>query len=188
MVNAPPDVRLSDEELRRNLSIIFFGGISTVEALILNTFWALLHHPDELLRVRKQPERIPKLLDEVMRWMSPVQSAVRHATRDVRLATADIQRGDVVACMLGAANRDPSVFEEPDQFRPQRPNSGAHLGFATGPHMCIGFRLAKAEATVAVTTLLEGFPDPELILEQSSAPEGHEFYQPRALTVRRRPS
>ena len=186
MVNAPQDVRLTDDELRRNLSIIFFGGISTVEALILNTFWALLHHPQELARVSEQPGRIPKVLDEVMRWMSPVQSAVRHATRDVRLGSVDVKRGDVVACMLGAANRDPSFFADPDQFRPERSNAGAHLGFATGPHMCIGFRLAKTEATVAMTTLLEAFPDPELVPERSSAPEGHEFHQPRALTIRRR--
>jgi cytochrome P450 len=185
MVNGTEGSRLEDAALRRNLSIIFFGGISTVEALILNTLWALLNHPHELARVREQPDRLPKVLDEVMRWLTPVQSAVRHATRDVQIGSAHIRRGDVVACMLGAANRDAAMFAEADKFQPDRSNSGAHLGFATGPHMCIGFRLAKAEATAAVETLLQAFPEVELDCAASSPPEGHEFYQPRSLTIRR---
>jgi cytochrome P450 len=186
MVNATEGIRLEDDELRRNLSIIFFGGISTVEALILNTLWALLHHPRDLASVREQPDRLPKMLDEVMRWLTPVQSAVRHVSKDVRIGSADIRRGDVIACMLGAANRDPAVFPDPDQFQPDRSNSGAHLGFATGPHMCIGFRLAKVEAAAAVQILLQEFPEPELDHASSSPPAGHEFYQPQSLTIRRR--
>ena len=73
-----------------------------------------------------------------------------------------------------------------DQFQPDRSNSGAHLGFATGPHMCIGFRLAKVEAAAAVQTLLQEFPEPELDHASSSPPAGYEFYQPRNLTIRRR--
>jgi cytochrome P450 len=186
MVNGTEGIRLEDDELRRNLSIIFFGGISTVEALILNTLWALLHHPRDLASVREQPDRLPKMLDEVMRWLTPVQSAVRHVTKDVRIGSADIRRGDVIACMLGAANRDPAVFPDPGRFQPDRSNSGAHLGFATGPHMCIGFRLAKVEAAAAVQTLLQEFPEPELDHASSPPPAGHEFYQPQSLTIRRR--
>lgn len=184
LVHAPSDGRLTDEEIWRNLLIIFFGGISTVEALILNTVWALMNHPEALRKVRDVPESLPRVLDEVMRWLSPVQSATRHATRDMELEGVVIRKGEVVNCMLAAANRDPRVFKDPDAFLPERTNADAHLGFATGTHMCIGFRLAKVEARIAIATLFDVLPEPELVMMATTPPEGHEFFQPRLLTLR----
>lgn len=183
LVNAPEGKRLSDEEIRRNMSIIFFGGISTVEALLLNSLWALLERPAEFERVRRDLCLMPKVVEETMRWMSPVQSATRHVTQDTELAGVRLKAGDVVNCMLGSANRDPSVFGEPWTFNIDRADIGHHIGFAVGPHTCLGFRLAKAETCIGLTHLLEQLPNMQLDRKRSSPPSGYEFRQPKRLTV-----
>jgi cytochrome P450 len=180
LLRAPEDRRLTDEELIRNLSIIFFGGISTVEALILNSLWALHTHPAVFQRVRAQPALLPSVIEETMRWMSPVQSATRHVVEDTELLGVAVRAGDTVNCMLGAANRDPRVFPLPDVFDIERPNAGAHLGFATGPHLCIGFRLAKMQVRIALEVLLRRFADFSL---STSPPTGYEFRQPRSMLM-----
>ena len=174
---------LADDEIRRNLLVIFFGGISTVEALILNCLWTLFSQAGVRAACASDPTNIPQLIEEVMRWRSPVHSATRHATRDVELGGVTIRAGDTVNCMLGAANRDPAMFHEPARFKLDRANARQHLGFATGSHSCIGFRLAKAEAAIALETLLRVWPNmvPDGPLEK---PTGFEFHQPRSMRVR----
>jgi cytochrome P450 len=184
LLHAPDEQKLSDDEIRRNLSIIFFGGISTVEALILNALWALFHHPEISQRVRADFGLLPRVLDETMRWLSPVQSATRHVTKDILFEGHQLRRGDTVNCMLGAANHDPAIFPNPEQFDIDRFNLGAHLGFATGPHACLGFRLAKAEASIAISQLLTLLPALALDRENSTPPEGFEFRQSRRLVVK----
>ena len=178
----PETGRLTDEELRRNALIIFFGGISTVEALILNTLWALLTHPREIARIVADRGLLDRALDETMRWVSPVQSAMRHPLRDCVLAGVSIPAGATVNCMLGSANRDETVFVEPDTFLLDRGNVQQHLGFATGPHACLGRNLAKAEARAAIGTLLDRMSKIEIV--EATEPAGHEFRQPRALMLR----
>jgi cytochrome P450 len=187
LVNGPPGERLSDEEIRRNMSIIFFGGISTVEALLLNSLWALFSQPGLLSRVRADLGLLPRVIDETMRWLSPVQSATRHVVEDVEVAGVTLRRGEVINCMLGAANRDPAVFKAPDRFDIDRRELSQHLGFAVGPHMCLGFRLAKAQARVGLTHLLTTLPGLRLDPGRSEAPSGYEFRQPRRLTATWRP-
>ena len=184
LVNAPDQARLTDEEIRRNLLIIFFGGISTVEAVILNSLWALLTHSATLARVRGEPSLAAKVIEETLRWHSPVQSATRHVVETTVYGDIQLAAGDTVNCMLGAANRDAAVFADPDRFDIDRPNAQRHLGFATGIHSCLGFNLAKAEARIALQVLLSEFEQLELLAESSSAPEGYEFHQPRSMCVR----
>ncbi|MFZ0499165.1 MAG: cytochrome P450 [Steroidobacteraceae bacterium] len=184
VANRPAVERLSDAEIKRNASIIFFGGISTVEALILNCLYALFTHRAVLERVKSNPALIPALLEEVMRWLSPVQSAMRHATTDVVLHGVQIRAGDTVSCMLGAANRDPAMFPDPDRFDIDRPNSRKHLGFAFGSHACLGSHLAKLEARVALETLLLGLTDLEPAPDEPMTVEGYEFRQPKRLLAR----
>lgn len=181
LLSAMMDDGLSDAEIRRNASIIFFGGISTVEALILNSIHALLLHPDLLARVRADRGLIPHVLEEVMRWSSPVQSATRHVTREVTYKGLVLPPGATVNCMLGAANRDPAVFADPDRFDIDRPNLRRHLGFATGPHHCLGSHLAKAEARIALDRLLTRLPNLRGDAQRPAVPAGYEFRQPRAL-------
>ena len=183
LVNAPASERLSDEEIKRNLSIIFFGGISTVEALLLNSLWALFEHAEALERVRRNPAMIPLAIEETMRWLSPVQSATRHVTDAFEWRGIEFAAHDTVNCMLGAANRDPAIFKDPDQFDLDRPNSRRHLGFAAGVHACLGSHLAKAEVQIALKTLLGTLHNVRLERPLTMAPSGYEFRRPRKLTV-----
>jgi cytochrome P450 len=183
LVNAPADKRLAADEIKRNLSIILFGGISTVEALILNALWALCEHPAVFNRLRCDPALLPQVLDETIRWLSPVQSATRHVVRDCEFAGVRLEAGATLNCMIGAANRDPTVFPDPDRFDIDRPNLRRHLGFATGPHSCVGFNLAKAEARIAIEELLSRLPQFTRIGWESGPVRGYEFRQPAALTI-----
>lgn len=183
LANAQGDQRLTDDEIRRNVSIIFFGGISTVEALILNTLHALDLHADIRHRVQADPALLPAAIDETMRWLSPVQSATRHLTCDVELHGETLRAGEVVNCMLAAANRDPGVFRDPDVYDIDRQDLSHHLGFAVGPHHCLGFHLARAEARIALAVLFERCADWRIDPRTRCEPEGFEFRQPRRMPL-----
>jgi cytochrome P450 len=184
LLNAPPGERLTIDEIKRNLSIILFGGISTVEALILNTLWALFEYPAVLEQLRSDLALLPQVLDETIRWLSPVQSATRHVVRGCEFAGVRLEAGETVNCMLGAANRDPSLFPDPDGFDIGRANLRRHLGFATGAHSCVGFNLAKTEARIAIEELITALPPFALVGSESGPLKGYEFRQPAALTIR----
>jgi cytochrome P450 len=180
LLGADDKAKLSHDEIKRNLSIIFFGGISTVEALILNALRQLLI--DTPLRGRIDTDRalIPKLLDETMRWAGPVQSATRHVTKPVHFGGIDFITGDTVNCMIAAANHDPAIFANPDHFDIDRPGMSRHLGFAMGSHHCLGLHLAKAEARIAIEALLDALPNLTLTGKHPSI-FGHEFRQPKSM-------
>jgi len=183
LVTAPTCERLSNDEIRRNLSIIFFGGISTVEALLLNSLWALFENSGTLERIQRDHTLIPQAIEETMRWLSPVQSATRHVTEAFEWQGIEFSAHDTVNCMLGAANRDPSIFTDPDRFDLDRANSRRHFGFATGAHACLGLHLAKAEVRIALETLLSRLYNVRLERSLTTPPSGYEFRQPRKLTV-----
>lgn len=182
LAGAPGAERLDDDAIKRNLSIIFFGGISTVEALLLNCLWALFDTPGALDRVRRDLTLIPQVIEETMRWLSPVQSATRYVTERFEWRGVEFAPDDTVNCMLGAANRDPAIFADPDRFDLDRTNSRRHLGFATGAHACLGSQLAKTEARIGLKALL-ALPGLKLDAQASEPPSGYEFRQPRRLTV-----
>jgi cytochrome P450 len=183
LVKAPADERLDDDEIKRNLSIVFFGGISTVEALLLNSLWAMFEHADVLERAQREPLILPQVIEETMRWLSPVQSATRHVTEPFEWRGIQFSSHDTVNCMLGAANRDPSIFADPDRFDLHRANSRRHLGFATGAHACLGSHLAKAEVAIGLGILLSRLHNLRLERSLTAPPSGYEFRQPRKLTV-----
>jgi len=174
---------LTDEEVRRNASIIFFGGISTVEALTLNAVYTLGHHPQAQQQLLTKPELMPQLLDEVVRFTGPVQSASRHVVKEVSIGGVNFQPGDTVNCMLASANRDATVFTNPDTFDFTRPELRKHVGFAIGSHNCLGSHLAKAEAGMAVEILLARCPGLHLDPDHPAEVRGYEFRQPRALPL-----
>jgi cytochrome P450 len=183
LVFSPANERLSDDEIKRNLSIVFFGGISTVEALLLNSLWALFEHPDVLQRVQSNLALLPQLVEETMRWLSPVQSATRHVIAPFKWQGIDFASNDTVNCMLGAANRDPAVFADPDRFDLDRANNRRHLGFATGTHACLGLHLAKAEVCIGLEVLLGKLRNPRLERSLTQPPNGYEFRQSRKMTL-----
>jgi cytochrome P450 len=183
LVKAPAAERLDNDEIKRNLSIVFFGGISTVEALMLNSLWAMFEHAGVLERTQRDLALLPQVIEETMRWLSPVQSATRHVTEAFEWQGIQFSSHDTVNCMLGAANRDPSIFADPNRFDLDRANSRRHLGFATGAHACLGSHLAKAEVRIGLETLLSRLHNIRLERSLTDPPSGYEFRQPRKLTV-----
>jgi cytochrome P450 len=183
LVQAPANERLSNDEIKRNLSIVFFGGISTVEALLLNSLWALFEHPDVLQRVQSDLALLPQLIEETMRWLSPVQSATRHVITPFEWQGIEFASHDTVNCVLGAANRDPSVFTDPVRFDLDRANSRRHLGFATGAHACLGSHLAKAQVRIGLEVLVGRLRNIRLERSLTEHPSGYEFRQSRRLTL-----
>lgn len=184
LVSQSSDTRLTDEEIRRNALIVFFGGISTVEALILNTLWMIGTYPQIGLRLLSNPDILPRIIDETARWRSPVQSAIRHVTRDCIFHGHTFLEGDVVCCMLGAANRDPAMFTKPDAVDIDRPRGQQNLAFAQGPHVCLGIHLALAETRIAIARLYARLPGLAIDTDRSPEPAGYEFHQPEALYLR----
>ena len=174
---------LTAEEIRSNALIILFGGIETTESMIANAVWALLSHPEQLETARSSREALHLAIEETLRWEPAVQSAARHATRDTEIGRVRIAKGEVVHCMLGAANRDPSHFEDPDRFDVTRPNAGDHLSFAVGRHFCLGAPLARLETRVVLEILWARCPGLRLDPDRPTAPYGYEFRKPATLWV-----
>lgn len=174
---------LTAEEIRSNALIILFGGIETTESMIANAVWALLSHPEQIPAARASGAALDLAIEETLRWEPAVQSAARHATRDTQIRGVPIAQGEVVHCMLGAANRDPAHFEDPDRFDVTRQDAGDHLSFAVGRHFCLGAPLARLETRVVLETLWERCPGLRLDPERTNAPFGYEFRKPKTLRV-----
>ncbi|WP_420449333.1 cytochrome P450 [Candidatus Palauibacter sp.] len=174
---------LTAVEIRSNSLIILFGGIETTESMIANAVCAVLSHPEQLETARASPAALDLAIEETLRWEPAVQSAARHATRDTEIDGVRIAEGEVVHCMLGAANRDPAHFEDPDRFEVTRRNAGDHLSFAVGRHFCLGAPLARLETRVVLETLWARCPALRLDPDRPSAPYGYEFRKPKTLWV-----
>lgn len=144
---------LTQEEMLSMLVLLLVAGNETTTTLIGNAVLELLAHPEELARVRAEPELVPLAIEEVLRFSSPVQFDPRRATRDVELHGHKIHADEVVLCWLGSANRDETVFERADVFDVRRGRT-PHLAFGFGPHYCLGANLARLEARVALDALL----------------------------------
>jgi len=177
------DRLLTDSEIKRNASIIFFGGISTVEALLLNCLYALSVHPETFARVREDHSLIPKVIEETLRWATPVQSATRHVTGTVKVGDLTLKDGDTINCMIAAGNRDANIFADPHVFDIDRPKLNRHMAFAYGPHHCLGSHLARAEARIALEKLLSRLKGCKMDPENPTKPEGYEFHQPRKFSL-----
>jgi cytochrome P450 len=153
---------ISGQPLRRDEVIlnalgIMHAGHGTLRHAASGGMLALLQHPDEHERVRRDPTMLETLCDEVVRWVTPVLHAARVAVRDVELNGAAIKAGEVVTVWLISANRDEDVFDQPDRFDAgRRPNR--HLGYATGPHVCLGANLARLHLQVLLGELLRRMP------------------------------
>jgi cytochrome P450 len=175
-------VGLAPDEVVANAAVLMFGGIDTTESMIANLVLHLLSHPSALAGIRADRTLLPNAIEESLR-VEPAASVVdRYATRDVALAGAEIRRGDLVRVSIAGANRDPAVFADPDTFDIRRPNARANLAFALGPHFCLGARLARVEAEIAMTALLDRMP--RLRLAETVAPSGLVFRKPPTLMVR----
>ncbi|MFB7262224.1 cytochrome P450 [Streptomyces nojiriensis] len=151
-------------------ALLLVAGHETTTHFIGNALLALMRQPDALARLREAPELIPTALDELLRFDSPVSVATfRHSTEDLRVGGFDIPAGFPVLIAPGAANRDPSAFADPNHLDLDR-DAGAHLSFGHGIHRCPGAPLARAEAEIALRTLLTRFPATRLAAPATSLP------------------
>ena len=166
---------LDDAEIGSNALIVLFGGLETTEGLIANALWAMFHHPDALARARASDDDLDRCMEESLRWEPAVQTCTRYAAQSCTLHGAEIPAGAVVQCMVGAMNRDPAHYADPDRYDPWRQESLGHAAFGFGRHFCLGAALAKVEARVAMRRLFERFPALRFDPRGSSAPTGHEF-------------
>lgn len=153
--------RLSVDELVATAILLFGAGFETTTNLIGNGLFALLHHPDQFGRLRSDPGLVPAAVEEMLRFDSPVQIDVRTALEPADVAGHPVEQGTPVVTFLGAANRDPELFAEPDRFDAGRADNHP-LSFGWGIHHCLGAHLARAEGQVVFDRLLERFSSIEL--------------------------
>jgi cytochrome P450 len=153
------DGTLTDRELTANAALLIGAGFETTVNLIGNGIVVLLQHPEQLARLREEPDLWPAAVEEILRIESPVQMTARVAGCDVEIAGYRIAAGDMVGLLLGGANRDPQVFTDPNSFDITRANARDHLAFASGIHACVGAALARIEGATALRALFETFPD-----------------------------
>ena len=153
--------QLTEDELLATCVFLLFAGHETTTNLIGNSVLALLRHPRQLQRLQADPALIGTAVEELLRFDSPVQTAFRRATVDFELHGQHIRQSDHVLLLLGAANRDPAQFENPDTLDLGR-RENRHLAFSLGPHFCLGAALARLEGQIAIQTLFKRFPSIEL--------------------------
>ena len=150
--------RLTHDEMLAVLLLLLVAGNDTTRNLIGNGMLALLRNPGELRRLREDPGLIVSAVDELLRYDSPIQLDDRTAREDVEIGGKSIRAGKRVVAILGAANRDPEVFDDPDTVDIGRDVKSHHLAFGRGIHYCLGASLAVLEARIAFASLLERFP------------------------------
>ncbi len=156
---------LTNPELVAMATLLIGAGFETTRNGIAGGILALLTHPDELRAVRDDPSLDKSMTDEVLRYVSPNQTAIaRFALEDVELEGTMIPQGAIIAPVIAAANRDPQRFADPDRLDVRRPDN-LPLTFAPGPHLCLGAPVARLEVELAITTLVRRFPGLELVAD-----------------------
>jgi cytochrome P450 len=146
--------RLSDEEVVANTIVTMVGGQETTTNLIGNGLLALLRHPDEMERLRADPSLTPSAVEELLRYESPSQHTARMAPKDLELGGRSIQKRQAVIAVMGAANRDPARFPDPDRLDLGRTDN-RHVAFGWAAHFCFGAPLARMEGQLAFGKLLQ---------------------------------
>jgi hypothetical protein len=202
---------LSTDEVVSNAAVMLFGGIETTEGMISNAILHLLGGPapgdhaapeapapasrrgadeaggaarGQLADLQADPSLVAGAIDESLR-LEPAAAVVdRFATTAVTLGPAQIRVGDLVVVSLAGANRDPALFPEPDRFDIRRANARQNLGFALGPHFCVGAQLARTETEASISALLEHLPGLRLDPARPARPRGLVFRKPADLHVR----
>ncbi|HEV2436914.1 MAG TPA: cytochrome P450 [Verrucomicrobiae bacterium] len=149
--------RLSEDELINTCVTLFVAGHETTVSLIGNTIYLLLSNPDQLKLLRENSALLAQAIEESLRYESPVSRQSRYMKADAELGGKHLQKGQMVFQMLNAANRDPAHFTDPDKFDVKREDN-RHIAFGFGEHFCIGAKLARTEALIAIGTVIEQLP------------------------------
>jgi cytochrome P450 len=162
--------RLTEDELVTTCILLLNAGHEATVNVSGNGLLALLEHPDQLQRLREDPGLLPTAIEELMRFDSPLQLFERTATEDVEIGGVTVERGQKIAALLGAANRDPSVFTDPDVLDVGRLDN-PHISFGAGVHFCIGAPLARVELQASFGALLSRTTSIELARPARRRPE-----------------
>jgi cytochrome P450 len=154
------DGDLTDHELVSTAWILLFAGHKTTAYMIGNSVYHLLSQPDQLAAVTRNPDLLPQVVEELLRYESSVESSTfRFASEDVKMRDVVIPKGALVQVSITSANRDPEMFRNPDSLDVERSGSQApHLSFGHGPHYCLGASLARLEMQIALETLFRRHP------------------------------
>ena len=149
--------RLSDDEIYPFLLLLLPAGAETTYRSSSNLLFGLLSHPSQLDAVRADRDLVPQAIEEALRWETPALTVARTARQDTELGGVPIPAGGLVAVSLGAANRDPGRYPDPDAFDIFREDK-QHLSFGDGAHKCLGMHLARLEMRVLLTAVLDRLP------------------------------
>jgi len=149
--------RLSEPELLATCMLLLIAGHETTVNLIGNGTLALLRHPDQLRLLRERPGLIGTAVEELLRFDGPVQRTARIPSEDITIDGRTIPKGELVMPFIGAADRDPAQFPEPDRLDITRTDN-RHVAFGLGIHFCLGAPLARVEGQIAINTLVQRLP------------------------------
>ena len=167
---------LSEEEILATTILLLIAGNETTTNLISNSVYTLLNNRDQWDILRNEPDVMPSAIEELLRFCGPVQLTGRVAMEDLEINGHKVEEGTPCTTLLGAANRDPAKFPDPDRFDVRR-NPKDHVGLGDGIHFCLGAPLARAEAAIAIGELIKRFPD--LQFRGDGAGVGRELHHPR---------
>jgi cytochrome P450 len=159
-----PEGRMTDAQLVATGTLLLIAGHETTVNLLDNGLLTLLRTPEVLDRIRNNPDLIPAAVEEMLRLEPPVQFLRRTTLDEIEVAGATIPEGVLVVLAIAAGNRDPTRFADPDRFDPER-RDNQHLGFGSGIHACFGAPLARIEAQIAFTQLVQRLEQPRLIVD-----------------------
>lgn len=165
------------------IKVILLGGMQEPGHGAGSVLAGLLTHPEQMRAVLADPDGlVPKAVDEGLRWIAPIGTQTKQATRAIELGGATIPAGAPVAALVSSANRDESRFPDPDRFDIRR-NQGSHAAFGFGHHFCSGRFFAREQMCLAVALLLARFPNMRLADGDTPVFRGWEFRAPTALHV-----
>ena len=170
--------RLTAEELRANIGLLFGAGHETTTNLIGNGLLALHRQPDQWERLKADPSLIPNAIEELLRFDSSVQMTGRSTLTEVEVGGVTLPAGESVVQLLGAANRDPAQYADPDRLDVSRQNIRP-MSFGGGIHHCLGAQLARLEGELVFTALIERFPN--LVLPEKDKPDWRRNFTLRGL-------
>jgi cytochrome P450 len=183
LVQAGEDDILSTSEVMAFVTLLLVAGNETTTNLIGNGMKALLRHPEQLAEVARDPALIPAMLEETLRYESPVQALPRTVVHETELAGTKLPEGALVLALFASANRDGRQFPDPDRFDVHR-NPQGHLAFGHGVHFCLGASLARLEARAAFETLFDRCRDFRLVDDEIPLLESLFVRGPRRLRLR----
>jgi len=161
--------RLTEDELIGTCVLLLNAGHEATVNVTGNGWWSLFRHPGQLARLREDPRLIPRAIEELMRWDTPLQMFERWVLEDSEICGERVPKGAELGLLFGSANRDPNVFDRPDDLDVGRePNP--HVSFGAGVHFCLGAPLARLELQTSFATVLDRLPALALVEEPAWKP------------------